>query len=132
MCIASLCCCFCRHLSILLFSQSGVKHMQVISGVSMVMFWAPTFLWDACSFIVPTVLLFCLIHFAGNRAYLEENNWTLCLLAVALFVWAILPVMYAVHFVFESAAQGLAGVLVCNLFSGGFHPHSTRKLEKRM
>ncbi|GFR60673.1 ATP-binding cassette sub-family A member 3 [Elysia marginata] len=97
--------------------QSGVKHMQAISGVSLTMFWVPTFLWDACSFIVPTVLLFLLIHYAGNRAFIEDGNWALCLLAVFLFVWAILPIMYAVHFAFDSAAQGLAGILVCNLFS---------------
>ncbi|GFN82069.1 ATP-binding cassette sub-family a member 3 [Plakobranchus ocellatus] len=82
------------------------------------MYWVPNFVWDALSFVVPTVMLFLLIHFAKSRAFLDEGNWTLCILAVILFVWAILPVMYAFHFAFESAAQGLAGIVACNVFSG--------------
>ncbi|XP_055893939.1 phospholipid-transporting ATPase ABCA3-like isoform X2 [Biomphalaria glabrata] len=97
--------------------ESGVKHMQAIFGVSMFMYWFPTFLWDALSFIIPTIFLFIIFFLFDQQAFFYGINWILVIIVICAFIWAILPIIYALQFCFEAPSSGLAGVLILNLLS---------------
>ncbi|XP_012943241.1 ATP-binding cassette sub-family A member 3 [Aplysia californica] len=97
--------------------ETGVKHMHALFGVSMLMYWLPTFLWDALSFVVPTILLFLVFSFFDKREFLDDKNWLLILLVISCYVWSMLPATYAVHFLFDTPSSGLVGVVIMNLFA---------------
>ncbi|CAL1543007.1 unnamed protein product, partial [Lymnaea stagnalis] len=96
--------------------------MQAIFGVSMLMYWIPTFLWDAIGFIIPILLLFIIFFIFDLQAFLSGNNWILVIIIFCIFIWSILPITYALQFCFSSPSSGLAGVLILNLLSGVITP----------
>ncbi|KAH9509936.1 ATP-binding cassette sub- A member 3 [Bulinus truncatus] len=97
--------------------QNGVKHMQAIFGVSMFMYWFPTFIWDAISFTIPTIILFIIFFCFDQQAFFSGTNWILVIVVICAFIWSILPIIYALQFCFEAPSSGLAGVLILNLLS---------------
>ncbi|BFZ14909.1 hypothetical protein BsWGS_17948 [Bradybaena similaris] len=97
--------------------QSGVKHMHALFGVSMTMYWLPTLIWDALSFVIPTIVLFVIFFTFDKWAFLHGSNWILVIFVIIFFIWAILPCTYACHFIFTTPSSGLAGMMIFNLFS---------------
>ncbi len=50
------------------------KHIQFVSGVSVFNYWASTFTWDLCNFIVPCILLVVVMAAVNIEGYVEDNN----------------------------------------------------------
>ncbi|KAK6165163.1 hypothetical protein SNE40_023607 [Patella caerulea] len=94
------------------------KHIQFVSGVHSVTFWAATFCWDMINFIVPCILI--IISFAGfnTTAYIEGTNWLDILLLFILYGWGMLPMMYLLSFLFKVSSTGYVWITLFNILTG--------------
>ncbi|KAK7485122.1 hypothetical protein BaRGS_00023662, partial [Batillaria attramentaria] len=97
---------------------AGAKHMQVVSGVGPVVFWLANLVWDYVNYLLPSLLLLVVFAAYGTEAYVEDGRLGLVALVLVTYGWAILPLMYLVHFMFNSAPSGIVVVVVFNIFSG--------------
>jgi ATP-binding cassette subfamily A (ABC1) protein 3 len=50
------------------------KHAQFVSGVGVTNFWVSTFIWDAISFIVPSVLIVIVVEAFQVTGYSSDSN----------------------------------------------------------
>jgi ATP-binding cassette subfamily A (ABC1) protein 3 len=50
------------------------KHAQFVSGVGVTNFWVSTFVWDAISFIVPSVLIILVVEAFQATGYSSGSN----------------------------------------------------------
>ena len=50
------------------------KHIQFVSGVPVFNFWASTFAWDFCNFMIPAILLVIVMAAINIEGYSKDNN----------------------------------------------------------
>lgn len=94
------------------------KHIQFVSGVHSVNFWASTFCWDIINYLVPSLCL--LITFWGFdiAAFVEGDHIAHILLLFVLYGWAMLPFMYLLSFLFSQPATGYVWLTMFNIIAG--------------
>ncbi|XP_018330699.1 ATP-binding cassette sub-family A member 3 [Agrilus planipennis] len=96
----------------------NAKHLQFVSGVSVVIFWAASFLNDIITFIVTVICtLITLVCFQedGFNTFDDINR----IFSVFLFfIWAVLPLTYLASFGFSSPSSGFTRMTLINIFTG--------------
>jgi ATP-binding cassette subfamily A (ABC1) protein 3 len=94
------------------------KHAQFVSGVGITNFWLSAFVWDAISFLIPSVLIIVIIEAFQLRAYSADSNAGIVFFDLMLYGWSILPFVYLQSFLFKVASTGYTWVTVFNIFTG--------------
>lgn len=96
------------------------KHCQFVSGVSAVMFWFATFVWDVVTYLAPCAGV--LIAFAAFdvEAYVAAGRFAYVLLLLLLYAWAVLPFMYLLSFIFTVPSSGLVWLTMFNIIAGNY------------
>lgn len=94
------------------------KHLQFVSGVNFVTYWAASAIWDYIVFLVPCCLaLICLLIF--NREGLSEPEQLGRIMIIFVFyVWVSLPLMYLCSFTFAEASTGFTRMIIYNVITG--------------
>ena len=92
--------------------------MQIVSGVGPLTYWIPTLLWDFINYIVPSLLLLLVFWGFDEQAFIGSNRPLIVILLLAAYGWAVLPMMYALQFLFSSPPTGIVIVIILNLTSG--------------
>ncbi|XP_074202604.1 phospholipid-transporting ATPase ABCA3 isoform X2 [Camelus bactrianus] len=106
--------------SILAVSERAVqaKHVQLVSGVHVATFWLSALLWDLMSFLVPSLLLLVVFKAFDVHAFTRDGHEADALLLLALYGWAIIPLMYLMSFFFLGAATAYTRLTIFNILSG--------------
>ncbi|XP_064334419.1 phospholipid-transporting ATPase ABCA3 isoform X3 [Camelus dromedarius] len=106
--------------SILAVSERAVqaKHVQLVSGVHVATFWLSALLWDLMSFLVPSLLLLVVFKAFDVHAFTRDGHEADALLLLALYGWAIIPLMYLMSFFFSGAATAYTRLTIFNILSG--------------
>ncbi|CAG5118693.1 unnamed protein product, partial [Candidula unifasciata] len=98
--------------------QTGAKHMQHMTGISPVSYWAATFLWDYFTFLVPSLAIPVIFEVYKVDSYTKDGRSALVVLVLAVYCWAVLPLMYSLQFLFISPPSGIVMVVMLSFMSG--------------
>jgi hypothetical protein len=74
--------------------ERNLKHMQLISGMSLSAYWISNIIFDICKSMIPCMLVLAFMNWFG---LLYPNIWA----AFLLYPFAITPFTYATSFIFE-------------------------------
>jgi ATP-binding cassette subfamily A (ABC1) protein 3 len=77
------------------------KHLQSISGVSMVAYWAANYLWDFLSFLLPAIISSIIILAYANPVFTGANFGPVAL-SFLLYGLSVIPFTYCLSFLFTS------------------------------
>ncbi|XP_058065569.1 phospholipid-transporting ATPase ABCA3-like [Anopheles bellator] len=94
------------------------KLLQFVSGANVLGFWAVSFLWDFCTFLV-TVMFYVAV-----LAAFQEDGWSTgeeigrVILVMVVFGFAFLPLTYLFSFAFDIPASGFVKMMILNIFTG--------------
>lgn len=102
--------------------ETQSKHVQTVSGVHVITFWAANFVWDFINFLIPVGVLLVVFAAFQTEAYVLDNRLGLVLLLFLTYGWAILPFMYLLHFLFKTPSSGMAALTMANIGTGKI-PH---------
>ncbi|GMR43182.1 hypothetical protein PMAYCL1PPCAC_13377, partial [Pristionchus mayeri] len=101
--------------------QKNSKHMQLLSGLPLWLYWLTSFLWDALSFLVP-VLCFLAVFFAfGVHELIGRATSVFNVVVISLlFGWTAIPFVYCFSFLFTTAPKGYTMIVMYNIISAMF------------
>ncbi|KAF5277493.1 hypothetical protein FQR65_LT03830 [Abscondita terminalis] len=94
------------------------KHMQYVSGVSVLPFWIASFICDILTFIfTSSLILYTLLvfHEDGFSSFAELGRIFFVLL---LLGYSVLPSMYIASYFFDIPSTGFTRISLMNIFSG--------------
>ena len=91
--------------------STNAKHLQMVSGINVNMYWIANLVVDHCTYLLPLVVFISI--FAAFQSRLYSSTRTLEAIAVlfALFGWAIIPAVYSLHFFFTTEMNAFVGQL---------------------
>ncbi|EGD73013.1 ATP-binding cassette [Salpingoeca rosetta] len=93
------------------------KHIQFVSGVDIVSYWAASYAWDVLNFLLPTVGCIILFLIFNVQEYAEERLGYVVLLFV-LYGFAVIPTMYLASFLFSTPSKAYTMMTVVNIVTG--------------
>ena len=99
--------------------EVGMKHQELISGMSIPAYWLSEFLWDTLIYCVVVVLEIFLMWIYGMDDYLQDGKAPALLLLLFLYGTASTAFVSCIQFLFKSHTIGLIVVSIgydyCNL-----------------
>ena len=98
--------------------ETGAKHQQLISGVSLPAYWLATYLWDAASYLIPSGLSILMFVAFGVDAYTTGEGLTATALLFLLYGPAVAAQTYCFSYVFKSHSTAQNIVLLVNFLCG--------------
>ncbi|CAB4317029.1 unnamed protein product [Prunus armeniaca] len=94
------------------------KHQQLISGVSILSYWASTYIWDFISFLFPSSFAIILFYIFGLEQFIGSG----CLLSTVImflaYGLAIASTTYCLTFFFSDHTMAQNVVLLVHFFTG--------------
>ncbi|XP_042560484.1 phospholipid-transporting ATPase ABCA1a isoform X2 [Clupea harengus] len=105
------------------------KHMQFISGVQPLLYWAANFVWDMCNYVVPATLVIIIFVCFQQEAYVSSTNLPVLALLLLLYGWSITPLMYPASFFFKIPSTAYVVLTSVNILIGINGSVSTFVLE---
>ncbi|XP_068200893.1 phospholipid-transporting ATPase ABCA3-like isoform X1 [Palaemon carinicauda] len=97
--------------------STKAKHLQFVSGVNFVTYWAASAIWDYIIFMIPCCLcLLCL--FAFNLDGLNGDQLGKIMIVFIFYAWVTLPLMYLCSFLFNIPASSFTKMIIINIITG--------------
>ncbi|XP_074239283.1 phospholipid-transporting ATPase ABCA3-like [Saimiri boliviensis] len=108
------------------------KHIQFISGVSVIVYWLSALLWDFIIFFASCFLIMGVIKYHKFDIYVMDYHILETMLIFTLYGWSAIPFVYLISFVFSGSTSAYIKLLLLNYFSGtlGFLIGSILENEK--
>lgn len=115
--------------------EVGVKHQQLISGVSLSAYWTSTFLWDMITYIIPYIYIYFIIYCYSYVLYrcvfgivfmyifnlkAFKDQIGAVIVVFILYGLAIAPATYFVSYFFKNHSTAQNIVLFANIFMAIF------------
>ncbi|KAJ9184819.1 hypothetical protein P3X46_004507 [Hevea brasiliensis] len=94
------------------------KHQQLISGVSVLSYWASTYIWDFISFLFPSFLAIVLFYIFGLDQFIGRDCFFPTLLIFLEYGLAIASSTYCLTFLFSDHTMAQNVVLLVHFFTG--------------
>ncbi|XP_021358402.1 ATP-binding cassette sub-family A member 3-like [Mizuhopecten yessoensis] len=94
------------------------KHIQFVSGVGSLNFWASTFCWDVINYLMPSLCILVTFWAFDIEAFILDDHIAHILLLFLLYGWAMLPFMYLLSFLFSQPATGYVWLTMFNIIAG--------------
>ncbi|CAL1377626.1 unnamed protein product [Linum trigynum] len=94
------------------------KHQQLISGVSVLSYWASTYIWDFVSFLFPLSLAMVLFYIFGLDQFISGESFLPTLLLFLGYGLAIASSTYCLTFFFYDHTMAQNVVLLVHFFTG--------------
>eukprot|EP00049_Salpingoeca_infusionum_P004186 m.75537 g.75537 ORF g.75537 m.75537 type:complete len:1711 (-) comp12452_c2_seq4:1262-6394(-) len=97
--------------------NNKAKHIQFVSGVDGISYWAATYMWDVINFLIASIM--CLVLFAAFKvdAYSHERIGYISMLFV-FYSFAALPTMYILSYLFDNPSKGYTFLTIANIVTG--------------
>lgn len=89
--------------------EENMKHMQMISGMSLKAYWVSNLIADVIKVYIPLLLIIGLQQLFNMQLH---GVWVLYM----ILPWAIVPFTYCMSFMFSTDTGGQIGTLLLNLF----------------
>ncbi|XP_047569280.1 phospholipid-transporting ATPase ABCA3-like [Lutra lutra] len=93
------------------------KHIQFVSGVSVLTYWLSAFLWDLICFCILCCLLLGVFKYCGLDAFVANYNFLDTMMIFMLYGWSVVPLMYLGSFLFSSSTAAYIKLTLFNYFS---------------
>ena len=97
---------------------SNAKHLQMVSGMSPLIFWISNYIWDMLNYLVPASACILILIWFDLDAYTSKENLPVVVFLFLLFGWSITPMMYPPSFLFSVPSTAYIVLIVGNLFFG--------------
>ncbi|XP_004398889.1 PREDICTED: ATP-binding cassette sub-family A member 3-like [Odobenus rosmarus divergens] len=93
------------------------KHIQFVSGVSVLTYWLSAFLWDLIYFSILCCLLLGVFQYCRLDAFVADYNFLDTMMIFMLYGWSAVPLMYLGSFLFSSSTAAYIKLTLFNYFS---------------
>ncbi|XP_039090343.1 ATP-binding cassette sub-family A member 3-like [Hyaena hyaena] len=93
------------------------KHIQFVSGVSVLTYWLSALLWDLIYFSILCCLLLVVFTFCKVDAFVTNYNFLDTMMILLLYGWSVVPLMYLGSFLFSSSTAAYIKLTLFNYFS---------------
>ncbi|CAD7683628.1 unnamed protein product [Nyctereutes procyonoides] len=93
------------------------KHIQFVSGVSVLTYWLSAFLWDLIYFSIFCCLLLGVFTYCRMDAFVANYNFLDTMMILMLYGWSAVPLMYLGSFLFSSSTAAYIKLTLFNYFS---------------
>ncbi|XP_048226165.1 ABC transporter A family member 1 isoform X2 [Ricinus communis] len=94
------------------------KHQQLISGVSVLSYWASTFIWDFVSFLVPSSFGIVLFYIFGLDQFIGRDCFLPTIFLFLEYGLAVASSTYCLTFLFSDHTMAQNVVLLVHFFTG--------------
>ncbi|XP_050230528.1 ABC transporter A family member 1 isoform X2 [Mercurialis annua] len=94
------------------------KHQQLISGVSVLSYWASTFLWDFISFLFPSSFAVALFYIFGMDQFIGKDGFWPTIFMFLEYGLAIASSTYCLTFLFSDHTMAQNVILLVQFFTG--------------
>ncbi|XP_032098791.1 ATP-binding cassette sub-family A member 3-like [Sapajus apella] len=94
------------------------KHIQFVSGVSVIVYWLSALLWDFIIFFASCFLIMGVIKYHKFDIYVMDYHILETMLIFTLYGWSAIPFVYLISFVFSGSTSAYIKLLLLNYFSG--------------
>ncbi|XP_059646285.1 ABC transporter A family member 1 isoform X5 [Cornus florida] len=94
------------------------KHQQLISGVSILSYWASTYIWDFISFLFPSSFAIILFYIFGLEQFIGRGAFLPTILMFLEYGLAIASSTYCLTFFFSEHSMAQNVVLLVHFFTG--------------
>ncbi|KAL7097878.1 hypothetical protein ACP275_10G171500 [Erythranthe tilingii] len=94
------------------------KHQQLISGVSVMSYWASTYFWDFISFLIPSSFAIFLFFIFGLDQFIGKNSLLSTVLMFLGYGLSIASSTYCLTFFFSEHSMAQNVVLLVHFFTG--------------
>ncbi|XQJ28617.1 ATP-binding cassette protein subfamily A, member 10, putative [Leishmania guyanensis] len=99
--------------------ESGARHMQWISGASVLAYWLSSFVFDFACYIVTQILAFVIFLIFRRTEYIGKDTIDAAFVLFLFFGLTSIPVSYFLSFFFRSSFTAQS-VVFCINFTFGF------------
>ncbi|KAL6049103.1 hypothetical protein STEG23_021647, partial [Scotinomys teguina] len=96
---------------------SRAKHIQFLSGVSVLTYWLSALLCDLIFFFIASCILLGVFRFCQEDAFFVSYNFLDTMLIFMLYGWCVVPLMYLGSFLFRSSTAAYIKLTLFNYFS---------------
>ncbi|KAL4693465.1 hypothetical protein H8957_002629 [Semnopithecus entellus] len=96
------------------------KHIQFVSGVSVIVYWLSALLWDFIVFFASCCLVMGVIKYRKFDIYVTDYHILETMLIFTLYGWSAIPFVYLISFVFAGSTSAYIKLLLLSYFSGTF------------
>lgn len=94
------------------------KHQQLISGVSILSYWASTYIWDFISFLFPSSFALVLFWIFGLDQFIGKDSLIPTILLFLEYGLAIASSTYCLTFFFSEHSMAQNVILLIQVFTG--------------
>ncbi|XP_032184445.1 ATP-binding cassette sub-family A member 3-like isoform X1 [Mustela erminea] len=96
------------------------KHIQLLSGVSVPVYWFSALLWDFIIFFITCCLLLGAFKFCQLDIYITDYRFLDTMLIFMLYGWSAIPLTYLLSFLFTRSTSAYIKLVLFNYLSGIF------------
>uniref|UniRef100_A0A8C7ACP0 ABC transporter domain-containing protein n=1 Tax=Neovison vison TaxID=452646 RepID=A0A8C7ACP0_NEOVI len=96
------------------------KHIQLLSGVSVPVYWLSALLWDFIIFFITCCLLLVTFKFCQLDIYITDYRFLDTMLIFMLYGWSAIPLTYLLSFLFTRSTSAYIKLVLFNYLSGIF------------
>ncbi|XP_038178851.1 phospholipid-transporting ATPase ABCA3-like [Arvicola amphibius] len=94
------------------------KHMQFLSGVSVLVYWISALVFDFIVFFVSCCLLLVVFKYCKVDIYVTDYHILETMLILTLFGWSAIPLTYLMSFLFSKSTSAYIKLIMFNYVSG--------------
>jgi ABC-type multidrug transport system ATPase subunit len=93
------------------------KHQQLLTGISPVMYWVTSYVWDVLNYLIPMLFCFCLFLAFQLAAYSGENAFGIFFVLLT-YGLCMTPYMYCIEPLFSVPSTAYVTLICVNIFTG--------------
>ncbi|XP_006876045.1 PREDICTED: ATP-binding cassette sub-family A member 3-like [Chrysochloris asiatica] len=97
-----------------------VKHIQLVSGIYVVIYWLTALLWDYIIFLISCCLLLGVLKYCEIEVFVMEDHFLDTMFIFVLYGWCAIPFTYLMSFLFSESTNAYIKLVLFNYFSGIF------------
>ncbi|KAJ3594748.1 hypothetical protein NHX12_004055 [Muraenolepis orangiensis] len=94
------------------------KHLQLVSGVSPLVYWVANFFWDMVNYSLSTAMVVGIFMAFDKKCYTSPTNLPALVALLLLYGWSVTPMMYPMSYVFSVPSTAYVSLSCINLFIG--------------
>uniref|UniRef100_A0A8C6ACH6 ABC transporter domain-containing protein n=1 Tax=Marmota marmota marmota TaxID=9994 RepID=A0A8C6ACH6_MARMA len=99
---------------------SKAKHIQFVSGVSVIVYWFSALVCDFIIFLFSCFLLLGVFKYCKIDIYVMDYHLLETMLILTLYGWSAIPLMYLMSFLFSRSSSAYIKLILFNFISGTF------------
>nr|CAD7204834.1 unnamed protein product [Timema douglasi] len=97
---------------------SKSKHLQLVSGVKILIYWGTSYLWDLVTFFIVTLWILVTMISSQEEGYSTFIELVRYFVVFMSFACGVLPLIYLFSYLYSSPSTGFTRVVMLNAFTG--------------